>query len=320
MASTGSAGRSVRPVATSIPFTVSASRPTPPAPITCGPSQAARSPGAAACGAGVSPIAPTRRPGRRMRSTLSSTTSRLTCPARTAAASWPSHGPSGPGMARSSPARAVGTVLRAACQSDRATPRKPHSSLRMRASSGPCSVMVTPLTLLYPVITRSTSASRTGLEGDQVQLTQHTLGDPGVIGPALRLGVVAHEVLDRRGRPGLVQAADERAGHPGDQHRVLAERLEAPAAERRAHDVDRRAQQDVDALAPGLGAERSGERLDQGWIPGGAEGRRAGSPSGRRGKRLPEGSEYKVPLVTAPRFRPTLHLVVSAYRLPMAEE
>ena len=132
--------------------------------------------------------------------------------------------------------------------------------------------MVTPLTLLYPVITRSTSASRTGLEGDQVQLAQHTLGDPGVIGPALRLGVVAHEVLDRRGRPGLVQAADERAGHPGDQHRVLAERLEAPAAERRAHDVDRRAQQDVDALAPGLGAERSGERLDQGGIPGGLSG------------------------------------------------
>ena len=115
-----------------------------------------------------------------------------------------------------------------------------------------------------------------GLEWGQVQLVQHVLGDPRVVGPALRLGVVAHVVLDRRGRPGLVQAADERDGQPGDQHRVLAERLEAPPAERRAHDVDRRGQQDVDALAPGLGAERGGERLDQGGIPGGAEGRRAG--------------------------------------------
>ena len=42
MASTGSAGTSVWPAATSIPFTVSARRPTPPAPITCGPSCVAR--------------------------------------------------------------------------------------------------------------------------------------------------------------------------------------------------------------------------------------------------------------------------------------
>ena len=110
---------------------------------------------------GASPIAPTRRANRRMRSTLASTASSLTCPARTASTSWPPHGPSGPGMARSRPATAVATVLRAACQSDSATPAKPHSSLRMRPSSGPCSVIVVPLTLLYPVITRSTSASRT---------------------------------------------------------------------------------------------------------------------------------------------------------------
>ena len=51
-------------------------------------------------------------------------------------------------MARSSPAVAVATVLRAACQSDRATPWNPHSSLRMADSSQACSVMVTPLTML----------------------------------------------------------------------------------------------------------------------------------------------------------------------------
>jgi len=94
------------------------------------------------------PRAPTRRASRRMRRTLASTSSSLTTPARTAAVSWPPQGPSGPGMARSSPASAVATVLRAACQSDRATPWNPHSSLRMPDSSSSCSVMVTPLTLL----------------------------------------------------------------------------------------------------------------------------------------------------------------------------
>ena len=86
-----------------------------------------------------------------MRRTLALTTSSPTSPDRTAAASLAPHGPSGPGMARSSPATAVSTVLRAACQSDRATPSKPHSSLRMRPSSGPFSVIVMPLTLLYPL-------------------------------------------------------------------------------------------------------------------------------------------------------------------------
>jgi len=42
MASTGSAGRSGWPDATSVPFTARNSRPTPPAPITCGPSSSGR--------------------------------------------------------------------------------------------------------------------------------------------------------------------------------------------------------------------------------------------------------------------------------------
>jgi hypothetical protein len=102
-------------------------------------------------GVGLAPFgasAPTRRASRRMRRTLASTSSSLTCPARTAAVSWPPHGPAGPGMARSSPAAAVATVLRAACQSDRATPGKPHSSFKIADSSSACSVMVTPLTML----------------------------------------------------------------------------------------------------------------------------------------------------------------------------
>ena len=51
-------------------------------------------------------------------------------------------------MARSSPAAAVSSVLRAACQSDTTTPPNPHSSLSTPVSSGPFSVMVAPLTEL----------------------------------------------------------------------------------------------------------------------------------------------------------------------------
>ena len=94
------------------------------------------------------PRAPTRRASRKIRRTLASTSSSLTSPARTAAVSRPPHGPDGPGMARSSPAVAVATVVRAACQSDRATPWKPHSRLRIADSSRGCSVMVMPLTML----------------------------------------------------------------------------------------------------------------------------------------------------------------------------
>jgi hypothetical protein len=115
----------------------------------------------------------------------------------------------------------------------------------------------------------------TGLERRQVQLAQHVLGDPGVVGPALRLGVVAHEVLDASGDAGALHAADERHPEPGGQHRVLGEALEAAAAERRAHQVDGRRQQHVDTLGPGLGAQRGGELADQARVPGGAEGGRA---------------------------------------------
>jgi hypothetical protein len=115
-----------------------------------------------------------------------------------------------------------------------------------------------------------------GLERGEVQLAQHMLGDPRVVRPALRLGVVADVVLGRGGHPGLAQPVDVGYGHPGDKHRVFAERLEATPAERRAHDVDGRRQQHVDALALGLGAERERKLPDQAGVPGGAEGRRAG--------------------------------------------
>ena len=80
-----------------------------------------------------------------------------------------------------------------------------------------------------------------------------------VVGPALGLGVVADEVLDRGRHPGRLQAGDEGDGHPGGQHRILGEALEPAAAQRRAHQVDGGRQQHVHALAAGLRAERGRE-------------------------------------------------------------
>ena len=92
--------------------------------------------------------APTRRASSSSRTSLSSSSSSLTWPSATALASSSPQGPSGPGIDRSSVATAVGTVLRAACQSDVTTPSKPHSSLSTSRSSRAFSVIRSPLTLL----------------------------------------------------------------------------------------------------------------------------------------------------------------------------
>jgi hypothetical protein len=114
-----------------------------------------------------------------------------------------------------------------------------------------------------------------GLERHQVQLTQHRLGDPRVVGPALGLRVVAHVVLHRRAHPGRLQPGHVAGGDPGGQHRILGEALEPPA-ERGPHQVDRRGQHHVDALAPRLGAQGGSELADELAVPGGAEGGGAG--------------------------------------------
>jgi hypothetical protein len=91
--------------------------------------------------------APTRRASRSSRSTLSSISSLAMAPLRTASIRAAPQGPRGPGMARSSPARAVGTVLRAALQSDTTTV-KPHSPFRTSRNRPWCSVISAPFTEL----------------------------------------------------------------------------------------------------------------------------------------------------------------------------
>ena len=103
--------------------------------------------------------APTRRARPSSRDTLSSTSG--TVPARTAATRCSPHGPSGPGITRSSPAVALATVVLVADQSDTTTPRNPHSVLRRSRRRVRFSLMKAPLTELYAAITRKTSASAT---------------------------------------------------------------------------------------------------------------------------------------------------------------
>ena len=83
-----------------------------------------------------------------------------TSPARTAATSESPQGPTGPGITRSSAARADASVERVANQSDMTSPSNPSSRWR-RSRSSLLSVIGSPLTPLYAAITDQTPASRT---------------------------------------------------------------------------------------------------------------------------------------------------------------
>ena len=92
--------------------------------------------------------APAHRASRKIRATLSSMTDSGTTPSRTACTRAAPQGPFGPGIARSSPATAVATVVLAALQSETTTPPNSHSPLRICLSSQGCSVAGVPLTRL----------------------------------------------------------------------------------------------------------------------------------------------------------------------------
>ena len=112
------------------------------------------------------------------------------------------------------------------------------------------------------------------LEGRQVQLAQRPLGDARLEREALGLGVVGHEVLDRRGDALGLEAAHVGGADPAGQQRVLAEGLEVAAAVRRAVEVDHRRQHDVDPLAARLGGQQAAEPLDPRLVPGCRQQRR----------------------------------------------
>ena len=130
-----------------------------------------------------------------------------------------------------------------------------------------------PLTMLYAAMTSMRRGlADAGLERHQVQLAEHLLGDPGVIAPALGLRVVADVVLDRGRDAGALQPAHVRRWRSAAVSTGSSEKHSKP---RPPSGVRIRlmvgAQQDVDALAAGLGAEGRGQLADQARVPGGAE-------------------------------------------------
>src|SRR5581483_11711669 len=110
------------------------------------------------------------------------------------------------------------------------------------------------------------------LERAQVDLAQRALADLGADGHALELGVVAGEVLEAGGDAARLHAAHERGRDAAAEVRVLGVALEVAAADRRALDVDRRAEEHLRALALRLFAQGGANGLDQLRVPGRGEG------------------------------------------------
>ncbi|KAJ6443523.1 cell wall protein [Purpureocillium lavendulum] len=119
------------------------------------------------------------------------------------------------------------------------------------------------------------------LEGQGVDLAQGALGDDGLDAHALVLLVVAEEVLDGGLDAGALDTADEGGGAEAGQEGVLADGLEAAAAEGRALHVDGRAKDDVGALRDGFGAHGPAGLFEQLLVEGGAQGGAAREAGGR---------------------------------------
>ena len=118
-------------------------------------------------------------------------------------------------------------------------------------------------------------------ERGHVQLTEGPLVELDAEGVAFRLGVVADVVLRAAADAVRLEAAHEGRRDPAGQQRILGELLEVAPAERGAMQVDRRAEQDVDALRPGLAGQQRADFADQLFIPARGQGGRAGK-AGRR--------------------------------------
>ena len=103
-------------------------------------------------------------------------------------------------------------------------------------------------------------------------------------GRPLELGVVGHEVLDRRTDTTGLHTADEADGDPAGQVRVLRHALEVPPAQWRPVQVDRRGQQHVTTPGPSLRGQHPTQFLDQPRVPGGPQRRTTGDADRRRAR------------------------------------
>ena len=125
------------------------------------------------------------------------------------------------------------------------------------------------------------------LERQQVELSQGALVHPHVDREAVGLGVVRDVVLRRRGDAVALHPLDVGRAELAREPRVLAEALEVAAAEGRTVQVDRRAEHDVDALAPGLGCRCGAVAVRERRVPRRGE-RRARREVERRVALIPD--------------------------------
>jgi hypothetical protein len=135
-----------------------------------------------------------------------------------------------------------------------------------------------------PVVGRHDRAGPGRLDHDaergQVDLPQGALIDHGVRRHPAQLLRVGGVVLGAGGDAGRLDAAHVARCHPPREQRVLGEVLEVPPAERRALDVQARAEQHVDVLRGGLGPERAPDLLGQLGVPGVRDRRRSREAGG----------------------------------------
>ena len=178
-----------------------------------------------------------------------------TSPARTAAASFSPKNCGGPGISRSSPAFAAGTVLCVPNQSDITRPSKPHSSRRIAMSSA-CSLQYGPLTRLYAVINAHVPASVTAASNGTSEISRSVRSSTSeLIVMRSNSESLATKCFTVHADALRLHAGDVRDGHARRQERVLGVALEVAARERMAMDVDGRREQRVRLLAPRLDAE-----------------------------------------------------------------
>ena len=111
------------------------------------------------------------------------------------------------------------------------------------------------------------------LEREQVELPQRRLVDDAVDRVAVGLGLVGDQVLEAGADAERLQPAHVGGGQLAGEQRVLAEGLEEPAAERRAVQVDRRAEHHVDLLGERLLGEDAPHLAHRVVAPGRGEQR-----------------------------------------------
>ncbi len=123
--------------------------------------------------------------------------------------------------------------------------------------------------------TERASVAHGVLEGDQVDLAQRAFVDHRAHGVALELGIVAHEVLDRRRHAGGLGSFDEGGGQPPRQEGILGVTLEIATGQGRPGDVHRRGQQDPASSGARFLGQQGTDVADEIRIPGGSERRSA---------------------------------------------